>query len=494
MNGVMERLYPDGDAVARRRAQPFPRLVPATDMFTAYLHEEMRQCYLNGHDHAALVSGCALVESAVKAAIYWDEYVKTGGVFDRAVWDKIDKREFGNAIGLAKRRGVVSKDLHKKLDWVRKHIRNVYMHGETPPWLKNEQLDDVVVANMKTGKARQEDVCLGDNFELQRVMRLKADRDTCQEVIPLIDRVVRTIVNGSVEKLQRWRDADPFKPSRRHVVQMLDAMKRMGADADTILMSEIPDDLMAGDEQTRGKEDDQADKVGDAGAETPSEMILDHIDGITLTDELAKKHFNELQSRRHLSQGLAFLYQQVKAIEAKAVQQINNQEHLSRMPPEVREAFAGKDVRYFSGGNDPMLAWLPKGLITCFFHWYAVSLCNYVRLIGHLSKQTDPEGPSPAAYVESVVPEVKWFRDKVAAHFARAANSTHDCEADQDLSVMYAISFLDGRFFAGGWILTKWSKDERSEAGCEGWSLTQTHEQLAQRYGGRGKGETSSSG
>jgi len=136
MNPILERIYPDKTVLARRQLRGLVPLIPCTDTFVAYLHEEMRQCYLNGHDHATLVTACALIDFAVKDAIEFEMFVKAECVFNADEWDKIDKLRFGDVINMAKRRGIVTKEEWKQLDWIREHIRNVYMHGQTPDWIK----------------------------------------------------------------------------------------------------------------------------------------------------------------------------------------------------------------------------------------------------------------------------------------------------------------------------------------------------------------------
>ncbi|MEA3224911.1 MAG: hypothetical protein U9Q07_03100, partial [Planctomycetota bacterium] len=80
----------------------------------------------------------------------------------------------------------------------------------------------------------------------------------------------------------------------------------------------------------------------------------------------------------------------------------------------------------FSFGNLPEFEGLPMGLLTCTFHWYAISACQYVRTVGVIAKAHAPERLKPIAYVESIIPEVKIFRDKVAAHFAWASQNKKD--------------------------------------------------------------------
>jgi hypothetical protein len=153
------------------------------------------------------------------------------------------------------------------------------------------------------------------------------------------------------------------------------------------------------------------------------------------------------------------------------------------MPHEVRKSFEGKDIRYFSAGNDPSLAWLNKGLLYCFFQWYSVSACNYVRLIGWLSRQENLQRRTPRQYVDSVIPNVLWFRKKIAAHFVRAGEDSRDTEADRVASVLYQVGFEDGRFYAPIWKVTVRRNSKESTSTNEApWSITETHEALMQRY------------
>ncbi len=243
MNHFMESFYPAGDIVMRRQASKCLPLDPPLDSFTAYLHEEMRQCYLNGLDHAAMLTACALADSAVKAAIYMDEFVEAGGVFDSDRWDAIDGLKFGQAINLAKSRNVVTKDEHEKLEWLREHIRNPYMHGETPPWSKEFIPDGVMVADTQTGQVKDWRGKLRDDIALQRRMRLVADRNACCQVVPLVNGLVCVIGKRALDKLKTWRDRDGEKVTSQDIMRALDKMLAQGFVPDQIIASDIPDEL-----------------------------------------------------------------------------------------------------------------------------------------------------------------------------------------------------------------------------------------------------------
>ncbi len=213
-------------------------------------------------------------------------------------------------------------------------------------------------------------------------------------------------------------------------------------------------------------------------------MILDHVDGLDIPDELVPRYGNEFLSLKHLSQGLDLLCHAVKKLEDRARKQVDDGTVFESMPPEVQKEFLGKTVKYFSVGNDPAFEWLHKGLLYCYFQWYAVSACNYVRLVGWLLRQSAPGRPDPWKYVYKVIPDVLWFRDKIAAHFSRAG--TKDRGADKIGSVMYQVGFVDGRFRAPIWKVTRKTKGGISKS-SEGkaWSLTETHELMRNRYSPR---------
>ena len=107
-------------------------------------------------------------------------------------------------------------------------------------------------------------------------------------------------------------------------------------------------------------------------------MIIDHTEGWELSENTKQKYFNELQSLRNLWKGLCLLYNQMKAIEGKAAKQIQNGSVLETMLEDVKNEFKGKQIKYFSVGNDPLFSWIDKGILYSLFQWYAVSACNYL--------------------------------------------------------------------------------------------------------------------
>ncbi len=189
---------------------------------------------------------------------------------------------------------------------------------------------------------------------------------------------------------------------------------------------------------------------------------IDLVESLALSTAEVEAHFNELQSLDYLAQGLEALYRQTTRVE----------EHVLRQLPPGRQAFL------FC--NAPALAGVPMGLIACAFHWYAVSACNYVRLVGWLANAGDTKKAS--AYVKGVLPAVSLWRNKVGAHFARI-DPRGDTPADLAASVLFPVGFFDDAFYVGLLRLRVVQGGQATASrGDMGWSLTHTHRDLCRRY------------
>ncbi len=185
---------------------------------------------------------------------------------------------------------------------------------------------------------------------------------------------------------------------------------------------------------------------------------LDHIEGLTLSDDAVKRHTNELNSLRYLAQGLNFLALQVGGIEMEVQQ---------RIP---------RDKIVVGYGNVPWLKGVPMGLVACSFHWYAMSACNYARLVGWLALGQEPRKAS--GYVTRTIPSVFTWRNKVAAHFARTDPHKNDSPADLASSTMFPLGFDDGLFVTQPLVYSQ----SGSTAKLPKWSLTRIHNELTGRY------------
>ena len=195
--------------------------------------------------------------------------------------------------------------------------------------------------------------------------------------------------------------------------------------------------------------------------------VLDYIDQITVPGDVFKEPANEYWALISLSRGLDFLAKQVIQCESVVRKRVNPTGNL----------------KVLSFGNLPEFDGLPMGLVTCAFHWYAISACQYVRTVGVIAKSYEPKSPEPIKYVESIIPEVKAFRDKVAAHFAWASQNKKDNDAERMASIFPSVIWSDDHFVVGGHQITVRKGSQASNSGClTPWSISVVHQRLSERY------------
>jgi len=195
-------------------------------------------------------------------------------------------------------------------------------------------------------------------------------------------------------------------------------------------------------------------------------VICDKLDGFELSNEILGKYPHEFQSLGTLYTGLDWLYRNVRCIEEAAKK---------RLGPCLGY--------YYPLVNHPLLKDLPLLLVECNFHWYAVSVCNFVRLIGWIGFIEHKSLKKPKEYVETVLPEVFSWRNKIAAHFVQtfSADDKRDSEIEKEFSVVPQIGYAEGSFQAASISISNDGNTNSSDT-LKNWSLTKVHEGLLSRY------------
>jgi hypothetical protein len=207
--------------------------------------------------------------------------------------------------------------------------------------------------------------------------------------------------------------------------------------------------------------------------------ILDNIVRLEVDDDIA---VNELTTLNQLFTGLQFLAGQVAETEA---------------PIRTYEETNRKRVTFTGFGNLERFG-IPsvyENLLTCQFHWFGNTLCNFVRLVGfvnglqcgsikrseensHIDDRTTKKICDD--YVNSIqeIEPILFWRNKVFAHFAITDPRKSDNSAGLDLSVMSPVGYMNNRFRLGGWsVATRGDEFEMPS-----WSVTETFEALGDRF------------
>jgi len=199
----------------------------------------------------------------------------------------------------------------------------------------------------------------------------------------------------------------------------------------------------------------------------PEYTILDHMDNIVVPGLVFKKPTNEYWALVCLRDGMNFLYRQAKCCDGAIKSRVNPKDN----------------IKYMGIGNLPEFQDIPKSLLTCSFHWYSISACNYVRTVGAIAYQNDKTRPKPLEYTRRVIPDVLAFRDKVAAHFAWTTKHKQDNDAERIMSILPQLTFNDNSFHVGSISLSlkKDGKISKSET-VKAWSICRVHEKLQERY------------
>lgn len=192
--------------------------------------------------------------------------------------------------------------------------------------------------------------------------------------------------------------------------------------------------------------------------------LTDHVIGFEVTSETLRRHPNEVNLLGRLMAGLDYLYQKVSEAETAG------------------SLFANEEAE---AAPDP----LPPGVRSCAFHWYATTVCDFVKMVGWLHKQQNPGADQPDDYLKAVVPALELWRNKVAAHSAVHTPHRKDTPADLLASLLPPTSWARcpedsrGRLYAGALAVTMTRAGKTSTSQLQQWSLTKTHEELRERYG-----------
>jgi hypothetical protein len=131
--------------------------------------------------------------------------------------------------------------------------------------------------------------------------------------------------------------------------------------------------------------------------------------------------------------------------------------------------------------------------IACCFHWFAISLVNYLRLVGligimsennwrieSLAKQEVKNEVKRHCreYVKSVIPEISTWRNKVGAHLASTDPFSEDNIGTLAASMAHPITYSTPYYHANA---MTYGLDEHKDE-IPSWSLTEAYDHLTPRF------------
>jgi hypothetical protein len=215
-------------------------------------------------------------------------------------------------------------------------------------------------------------------------------------------------------------------------------------------------------------------------SEDSKTTTLDYTDNIVVPGEVFREPSNEYWALMCLWQGMEYLNDQVLKCEQVAKEAIESGREkifsFQDMPIKV------EGLMSFGRLPEPLQG-APTMLVTMAFHWYAISACQFVRLVGAIAKRFDDSRPLPKDYAESVIPEILEFRNKVAAHFAWSSRNKDDNDAERLASVLPPLGYNFGRLCVGSMTVALRQGGKSSNSGAiKEWSLSKAHERLIKRY------------
>ncbi|MCP4139200.1 MAG: hypothetical protein GY755_02725 [Chloroflexi bacterium] len=186
-------------------------------------------------------------------------------------------------------------------------------------------------------------------------------------------------------------------------------------------------------------------------------MILDYIENYEYVDDGSTQYYEAKMALARLADGMILLHREVMKLQQKV----------------HRKALKENTTTDFT---EQLFGNYPKGYLSCIFQWYAVSACSYGQLVGKLKTGDEQKAK---AYVKTVMPRLRDYRNKVAAHMAFADPFKDDNPADLASSLFTQIIYHNERLCAGALTVDVQSVSVSKNLS---WSLTEKHTQLSKRY------------
>ena len=157
------------------------------------LYQEIRECILFGLNGAAITMSSILIEFVLKHTTFIKE---AGGYqnIDPQKWDKFERMEFGKAINLAKRVGILDSEMARRLNSFRETIRNPYIHYNIKKITENVVAKNVKQVDTETGEIKETDIEAKSSPMIQAQAKPLMDKHHVINVFCFADEVVKYLL------------------------------------------------------------------------------------------------------------------------------------------------------------------------------------------------------------------------------------------------------------------------------------------------------------
>jgi hypothetical protein len=206
-------------------------------------------------------------------------------------------------------------------------------------------------------------------------------------------------------------------------------------------------------------------------------LVLDHKEGISI--DMNAPPIPNPHALNYLPSGLNVLATSMRVEENRVIEWNRTKYDIS---PE--QLFNSISMMGIVGADNP--------LCICLFHWFSVSLTNYLRLVALVDyyqtnkiSQSDIKTKKQREHVKKycdeysmrVCPHILRWRNKIGAHMAITSPFESDSQGTLEMSTMNSISHEKLRVFTGSFT---WVGNGQS-ADLPKWSLTEEYESLTER-------------
>ncbi|HUV04387.1 MAG TPA: hypothetical protein VMX94_04695 [Armatimonadota bacterium] len=165
------------------------------------LYEEILHCILCGLNGAAITLSGNLIEFTLKHAAFVRE---AGGYqnYDPEKWDEFEQIDFAHAISRAKRAGLISSKMGKRLHAFREDIRNPYSHYNIRKITREVVAGHVKVLNLETREYEEKDIPAKQDPNIQALAKPIIDKRMVLNVFLFADEVVKYVLKRLGESVK----------------------------------------------------------------------------------------------------------------------------------------------------------------------------------------------------------------------------------------------------------------------------------------------------